>query len=85
MSPRDFGFGGGGVAGENTGRAIGQAQAGNAKARDARDITSLALIDGGVLAAVVNEGKFLGQGHLRQERIGTRVSRDGGWRGLRMG
>ena len=71
-----------GMAGEHAGRPIGKAQAGNAQARNARDISGLALIDGGVFAAVVDQGQFFRERHLRQQLVDPRIAGDGRRRGL---
>ena len=70
---------------KDAGRSIGQAQSGNAQARHAADISRLALILAGVLAPVVNEGKFFRQGHLGEEAVDLGIAGDRGRIALRRG
>ena len=62
--------------GQDAGRSIGKAQAGDAKTRHAAQIAGLALVDLWIFVGSVNQCQLFVESHLTQQLIDTRVPCD---------
>ncbi len=67
-----------GMAREHAGRSVGEAQAGNAEARNAGEISGLSLVDGGIFLRAVDEGELFLERHLAEKFVDAGVAGDHG-------
>ena len=64
-----------GMAGEHSGRAVGEAQPGNAEPRNSGEIAGLALVDLGIFLRAMDQRQLLLERHLAEQLVDARVAR----------